>query len=243
MKQVLVFDKSKPDIGLLTRKPKIGPEHKLVRRFTDFFTNSFKSKSTRLAIFHEPQLDSGFPDIVFVEFSPGVIDKWNDRRSSSQPMDIRILHYLYLVKGADSAFIERTLGINGRILLPSLERLLDSQLIYRKSGQWRTYSLTNIFAIRNIVAVEAKMNGWQSVFEQARINKWFASESYILSPIIQPNAKTLKTSNKLGIGIYTCNSDGVTKISESDRGSLPSCYASWMFNEWIGRSLESGYHS
>lgn len=237
MKGFIEFCASNLEIGLLTRNSRKGPEQVLVRNFVDSITNSFKNKNTELAIFYEPQLDTGFPDIVFVEYLPHIFDKWNDARSSILPIDVKVLHYLHLVNGSDSSSMESKLGIDSDILLKSLERLLDSKLIYRKSKQWKPFSLRKNFAVKEIVAIEAKISNLKSAFEQAQINKWYASESYVLFPTVMPNKDTISTSQKLGVGIYTSNLNGINKVSHSMRGMLPSCYASWLFNEWIGRYL------
>lgn len=237
MKDFIEFNTSNLEIGLLARNSRKGPEQTLVRNFVDHITNSFKNKSTKLAVFYEPQLDTGFPDIVFVEYLPRIFEKWNDVRSSILPIDIKVLNYLHLVDGSDSSSMENKLGIDSDNLLKSLERLLDSKLIHRKSKQWKPFSLRNNFAIKEIVAIEAKISNLKSAFEQAQINKWYASESYILLPTVMPNKDTINTSQKLGVGIYTSNLNGISKVSHSMRGMLPSCYASWLFNEWTGRYL------
>lgn len=237
MKGFIEFGASNLEIGLLTRNSRKGPEQVLVRNFVNSIKDSFKNKNTKFAVFYEPQLDTGFPDIVFVEYRPHIFNNWREIRSSIQPIDVKVLHHLYLVNGTDSSSIERKLGIHSNILLKSLERLLDSKLIHRKSKQWKPFSLRKNFAVKEIVAIEAKISNLKSAFEQAQMNKWYASESYVLLPTVIPNKDTINTSQKLGVGIYTSNLNGINKVRHSIRGMLPSCYASWLFNEWIGRYL------
>jgi predicted transcriptional regulator len=223
------------NIGLVTRKSKEGPETKLVDNFIDYIYNSSLPKNRKLAVFKEPQLDTGYPDIVLIEYLPEIYEQWPEARTALQTIDLKILHFLYTYRGATSYQLENLLGIKSKALLRSLERLLDSKLIYRSSKKWRTLRLNHIFAIKKIIAIEAKINNWQSAFHQANLDKWFASESYVLSPIIQPSAKTIDLSSNYGVGIFTCNKNGVQKLSDSCISPLPSCYASWLFNEWIGR--------
>lgn len=239
MSHVLQFRTSAPDIGLVARKRRKGPEHELVRGFTSAAVESFQSRSTYLAVFHEPQLDTGFPDIVFVEYSPRVFDHWNDPRFSLSSQDLKLLHHLSRIHGADSDTLTRQLGLTSKSLLLSLERLLDAKLIRRYARQWQPVSLKRTFGVTQITSFEAKIKDWKSAFRQAELNKWFASESNVVSPVLRPSGKVVDSSAKLGVGIYTFNDAGLTQVTRGDVSRLPSCYASWLFNEWIGRSLWS----
>jgi hypothetical protein len=223
------------NIGLVTRKSKEGPEAKLVDNFIDYIYNSNLTRNRKLAVFREPQLDTGFPDIVLVEYLPEIYEQWSETRTTIQTIELKILHFLYTSHGATSHQLENLLGIKSKALLRSLEKLLDSKLISHSSKKWQTLRLNHIFAIKKIIAIEAKINNWQSAFCQANLDKWFASESYVLSPITQPSTKTIDSSINYGVGIFTCNKYGIKKISNSCISPLPSCYASWLFNEWIGR--------
>ena len=144
---------------------------------------------------------------------------------------------LYYSDGSDSKSLETRLGINSKSLLLSLERLLDSKLIKRSARQWKPYCLKYTFAITRIIAIEAKIKDWKSAFYQAEINKWFSSESYIVSPVLRPTTRIIDTARKLGIGIYSFDTNCMKKVNQAAKSKLPSCYASWMFNEWIGRYL------
>ena len=238
MDSILQFNTANPTIGLLSRHSKTGPEQELVRDFTARFASSFKKHDTNLAIFHEPQLETGFPDLVFVEYTSHVFDDWTKTRSTLQAVDLKLLHYLNSSKGADSEIIEKQLGLNGKVQLRSLEKLLDGKLITRKSRQWQPLELKRTFAIKKLIAVEAKISNWQEAFRQAQTDKWFASESYVLSPVIQPTERIRDTARDLGVGIYTYKAQKVTEIHRSHVTPLPACHASWLFNEWIGRYLQ-----
>ena len=237
MTHVIKFKDSIPEIGLFTRKPVKGPEQELVEHFIPHVTTSFRNKDTSLAVFYEPKLDTGFPDIVFVEFCADIFSEWKEPRSYLLPVDLKVLHHLYCVGGSNSETLENQLGIKDKNLIISLERLLNSKLIRRYAKQWKPYQLKHTFAIKRIVAVEAKIEDWKSAFQQAEINTWFASESYVLSPVSSPTTRIVNISQRLGLGIYTFCDTHVNQVTQAVKGSLPSCYAAWMFNEWIGRRL------
>jgi len=228
---------SNPKIGLYTRRTKQGPELNLVNSFIEHTKNTYKSQNKKLAIFTEPLLDTGFPDVVVAEYDPRSFERWTEPRFNLLPGDLKVLHYLYAKRSASSKTIELQLGIDSRALLRTLERLLDAGLVSRHSKRWKPLNIKEAFAIKKLVAVEAKMQNWNIAFRQAQSNKWFASESYILSPVTRPSSKTLARSEQLGIGILSYNNSIVQEVVKSARIPLPACYASWLFNEWIGHHI------
>lgn len=230
----LTFKKTNPEIGLNTRKSKTGPEKQLVDDFLNCYT---EETNEPFAIFWEPSLDTGYPDIVIASFQPKVFEEWSKHRFELSISDIKMLHYLYSQGGATSEDIERALGVDKRNLLKSIERLLDSKMIRRYSKKWMPYSIKRRYAIDKIVAIEAKIKDWKSAFEQAQNNKWFASESFVLSPNTSPTKRIIERSQELGVGILSFKKSKIGLIEHSQKSSLPSSYASWLFNEWIGRRL------
>jgi hypothetical protein len=115
----------------------------------------------------------------------------------------------------------------------SLERLQAAKLIEHVCDAWRLESPSNVFAAEEIVAVEAKMTEWGAGFEQALLNRWFASASYLLVPRINKRSSLLQRGCELGIGIRTPDEIIVKSHCWSE---LPCSYASWLFNEWAWRA-------
>ncbi len=238
MAPIIEFTVSDPSIGIVVRPTRMGPEADLTSRFVAAETASLGEKRRSYALFLEPQLDTGFPDIVLVGFNPRVFERWQRDRNKITTVDIKILHHLHLTGGADAACIETQLGIDSRTLVRSIERLLSAGLIRWSARQWVPRSLRNTYAISSIQAVEAKMKNWGNAFQQAQMNRWFASESYILSPVPNPTEKIIEASRSLGVGIYTMPVGLAPKrLTRAKRTGLPACYGSWLFNEWIGRHL------
>ena len=236
MADTIIFQKSIPNMGYLARKSVKGPEQRLIKEFSKGILSNNKSD---VAVFWEPLMDTGYPDLIFAYYNPNVFEYWHESRSTLTVTDIKVLYYLYRVDGATSDTIEAVLGMSGKKLLFSIERLLDCKMIRRYAKQWTPYSIEKRYAIKNIVAYEAKMSNWQSAFRQAEMNKWFASESFVVSPVKQPTQRIVNKSIKIGVGIYSYNKGEAECISQAQRFDLPSCYASWLFNEWIGRKLYS----
>lgn len=238
MPPLIEFVESVKSIGLFTRAKRKGPERDLVDRFVSEKKDELSKKALSYALFHEPELPTGFPDVVIVSYNPRIFETWKTDRLKLNSLDIKILHHLNLVHGSDTEGIEKQLGMDGKVLIQSLERLHSSDLIRWYAKKWMPRSQRKKYAIRSIIAIEAKIKNWKSAFSQAEINRWFASESYILTPSAQPTERILQKSQKTGVGILIMPEKSRSKkIRNSLREEIPLCYVSWLFNEWIGRYL------
>jgi len=235
--KMLEFARSNNRVGLLTRNGTAGPEADLVESFKDYIPRCFRWRKGRVALFREPQLDTGFPDLVVVQYLPQTFRSWPRARLNLKSLDLKILHHLQRVKAADSAALFSALGIDAKGLLAALERLLDANMITRVRRTWRPRPLTQLFGLLSIVAIEAKIKNWGSAFKQGHLNQWFASESYVLSPVESPRSKVLERSQRTGVGIFLLNGGGVRRLKSAQKHRIPISYGSWMFNEWIGRYL------
>lgn len=234
----MVINSNRPDIGLYTRQVTIGGEYELVEQFIDFYCHSFKlnNKKTQLAVFVEPRLDSGFPDIVFAPYLPSIIDNWSDKREKLDVYDLKLLAHLYSVEGANGTKLMSTLGFPEKQILISLEKLLDAKLVSYRKSSWQVREIRNVFSLTKLIAVEAKISNINKVVEQTRLNTRFASHSYALTNSTHPKVDTLKTFKRFGLGLYGKDSQ-FRQIVAAKEHSLPSSYLSFQFNEWIGKSL------
>lgn len=241
MSQVMIMNNSWPDIGLYTRSPTIGGEYELVEQFIEYYCNSFirNNKKTQLAVFVEPRVDAGFPDVVFASYLPSITENWTDRREELDVFDLKLLSYLCTVGGVRGTKIISTLGFSEKQTLVSLEKLMDAKLISYRSHSWRVRELRDVFSLTKLIAVEAKLNDINKVIEQTHLNTRFASHSYALTNSTHPQGTTVKTFKRFGLGLYGKDSQ-FRRIVDARSFSLPSSYLSFQFNEWIGKSLAHG---
>lgn len=235
MQSVLHFKRSKPSIGLLVRQRSQGPERTLIDSFVNELNEEQKGRSGHRAIFREPLIDTGYPDVVVAEYDPRVYDRWTSDRSLIGNDDLKVLHFLFHSGGATSKDIEKKLGFLGSTVMQVIEALLDAKLIRRYARAWQPLNLEQIFALKSIMAVEGKMYDMRSAFHQAIANQWFASESYVLTPAPYRNKEMHQTFTGLGIGLLSLCDEKIEKIHPAKRLNLPHSYASWVFNEWVGR--------
>ena len=226
-------------IGLKTRRQTQGRELELVKKFIDYYANRFEDKRTnsKLAIFCEPYIESGFPDIVFAEYNEETYDNWNEIREKLKTNDLKVLQHIISNKKITSKKIKMQLGLTGdNDLLPILEKLYDANLITRKDGYYQSKNIREIYGIKKLEAFEAKINNITTVVEQANINNWFASKTFILSNVNHPTEKTIQKLEKTGVGMYVLDKDFV-RLKDAKKHNLPNCYISLLFNEWIGKKI------
>lgn len=239
MPQLLEFKITDPEIGISARTEIEGPESTLLNEFIKQYAYQLSSLKRHYALFFEPLLPTGYPDLVVVTYDPHKYRFWTEERSELDVLDLKVLHHLYFVKGSTSSLMEKQLGLDSKKLLRILERLMDASLIKRAKQHWLPKRLKDTYGISDIKTIEAKISDWSNVFKQANMNRWFSSESCVLSPVSKPSMKIIAKAKAHGIGIYSMPPCAQVKtIQKPERtGGLPISYASWLFNEWIGRQL------
>jgi hypothetical protein len=211
------------------RKPKAGPESDLVNEFVESNLPPAPLGQKR-TVFLEPEIESGYPDIVAVYWQTAITRRWPLRRLALTTFDIQIAHFL-AIQGETPP--SRLFSFFGNGLANSIEKLHDAELVCKSGSSWQIASMRDIFAVRRIVAIEAKINSWRAGLDQAFLNTWFASESHLVLPKLPRGDRVLKETSRFGIGLLTLgqplDSSGV--VAQSCR--IPKSYASWLFNEWV----------
>ena len=235
MSAILLVDNKSVDIGLKSRVSTIGPEIDMVHEFIYTTTESFKHKKNKLAVFIEPMVDRAYPDIVFAEYNPIILDNWEDARKNIEVIDMKILENLRALRGCNSEILFRRTHFNHKIILQSIERLYDAGLIERKNKVWKSKPLKEIYSLKRLMSVEAKIGNMDSLLRQADANKWFASESYGLSQVKRPKDTTIQRFQNYGVGLCGLDKGKVIEFNKASKQKLATNYMSWMFNEWVGR--------
>lgn len=210
----------------------------MVSEFIDYYCCKFlrDNKKNNLAVFVEPRIASGFPDVVFASYKPSITDTWNDFRRNIDVNDLKILSFLLHAGGATGTQLLSSLKMPERQTLISLEKLLDAKLVIYKQQHWHPKDVHSVFSIKKLVSVEAKISDVSKVIEQSYINTWFASHSYALTSATRPQDETIKAFTQRGIGLY-CKGKTFHKVVDASRLTLPSSYQSLQFNEWIGNRV------
>ena len=226
---VTVIDREMTSSNLSTtfRRRRPGPEAELV----DWFLEEWPVKAPRgcrITVFREPRLESGFPDLVLVIWNVQAAKRWNPVRASLTHQHIRLMQFIF---GAGSVSHKCLTEVFSKKISKYLSRLEEAEMVQKTGDTWATIDLSKSFATRNIVAVEAKMSEWAVALEQAFLNTWFASSSYVLVPHVPKRSGFLKTAVSRGVGVWAQAETGKSQTIPQS-GKLPVSYASWLFNEW-----------
>jgi hypothetical protein len=214
--------------GTRFRSRRSGPEADLVDRFVDALPIG-TPRDCRTTLFREPRLLSGFPDLVAVTWHVPTTQRWTGARRDIATADLRVLQLL--VSGGPAADADLT-RIFGKVPAASLKRLDEAGLVRKRAGTWASRRLKESFAVRGIVAFEAKISDWAQAIHQASANRWFASESYVLVPAVPRRSTLLVQARQAGVGVWVEGVNTPLQQAPSTIEQQPMSFASWLFNEW-----------
>jgi hypothetical protein len=219
---------------VLSRTATQGPELDIVRAFLDRGICGGRTGHV-VSVFCEPRLDTGYPDIVLVHWDRKAADAWPIHRAELTNDDVRLLHFLYNARSVsrDELRCRSSLRQADR----TIERLAAARVVKVSSRSIRVRPLREIFAVRRLIALEAKISDWRRGLQQAFVNTWFASESFLLLPHIPKGTLLLEDAARIGVGVVSADQDLSTPLVRSRRDRLPQSYASWLFNEWAWRGF------
>lgn len=211
------------------RQPTLGPELDIVKAYCEEHLINLDA-ADNLSIFMEPKLDSGFPDIVVVVWSHEVANRWPQRRALLTPTDLELVHHVNLVGSLPVEKLTKRFGT--RKTSEMMLRLSDAQISEVKTDEIVKRPLDEVFAVKRIIAIEAKIKDWSNGLQQAFQNTLFASESYLLLRAL-PNSQSLfDTAEKLGVGLLDKDSSVCRPHLKARPGALPTSHAAWLLNEW-----------
>lgn len=193
-------------------------------------------KTSDIAVFLEPSLDSGYPDLVIAVYANDFLHRWNEQRFNVDDRSLKVLACL-MDNGAQTVnALSEYSGFSEKQLIRSLEKLHDAGLAKMISGKkWRTENRSQFFGIKKLIAIEAKIDDSAQAIRQAFCNRRFASESYVLLASKAPAESTVDRCKELGIGLFSGKSH--RRILKAKNTAVSTNYITLKFNEWIGRSL------
>lgn len=235
MGEILLFEQSLSNIGLISRTSKSGEELDMVNHYVDYLKHKYRNRKTDIAIFYEPKIETGYPDLVIVEFNSTISQQWKPLRHKLSASDIKILFYIQSKKSTCIDEIVELLGYKSLTVVRSITKLANLNLIrVSKNGTIHNVALQSYCSVKNIISIEAKIDKWSMAIAQAQKNVWFSSESYILMNRSNCNETIIKQCKMFGIGIILLNGKVKTVLPGEFR-RVPVSYMSLMFNEWIMR--------
>lgn len=238
MNKIKIFSHSIQEIGYVARTNTKGNEFDMVNRYIEHIIKKYsKLKRKQIAIFIEPQIDTGYPDIVIVEYNTSSEHLWNENRKHLSTNDLKILYQIQQQKNASLKSLNELLGFSIIDIKKSITRLATCNLVHLSKTQnhVRNIQLSAYCRINKIISIEAKIDKWSEAIQQASKNVWFSTESYILMNKDSCNNLIIEKCKQHGIGIILVNGRIQYEL-ESEHRVFPVSYASLQFNEWIQRA-------
>lgn len=174
-----IIDRDSAPKGVIFRRTMRGPEHDLLDGFISAMP-LVHAPDSRVTVLREPGLESGYPDLVIVVWRDGRTSDWDESRMALVQEDLRLMHYVFQRRRVDQSEIENYFGL--RFARRSVARLHGAGLVRPAGTAWFPCAFERTFAATKIIAIEAKIGKWTEVLNQARLNTWFASKSYVLVP-------------------------------------------------------------
>lgn len=208
--------------------------------FVDSFletANPFSDSRYNLVYFQEAPADGTIPDVIVAQWHKGKPIKWSMHRDNLKKQDLKILHFLstYGRRGASRSLIERQLGFAEAMIQKSLDRLVLAEVAEIIGTRARSRTLNEIFFLKEIIAIEAKLGSYKKALRQAQLNGNFSSMSYILVP--QLTCQPPECDRSIDIGLMTFDGSSTTVHRSSKRQQIPASPFSWMVNEHVGRMI------
>ncbi len=188
------------------------------------------------AIFREPHLECGVPDLVIAVWHLETARRWEPERAKVDAGDLRVLQYMLNAERTDDADLYQI--FNSR-LMRSINRLDRAGMIRRVRDRWVPRSLRYNFALRRLISVEAKATDRAPAIEQAFRNLWFATDSLVLFPRAPRSVRVHEYAKAMSVGLVTLDAPAIDARTRSE-SRQPKCYASWLFNEWAWRDFSGG---
>lgn len=205
---------------------------------SSFFADINKNHKYKASIIQEPYTGFGYADLVCIIWDQSIRNKWSDKRNQLDITDIKILHHLYNVKiFKEKSEITKELGFSLRNANKSVGKLLEAELVtMNKQNKIKIKLTKEIFFIKEIISIEAKLHNWKRALEQSVNNTYFSSQSYTLFPDKIITKRLLEEYINTDVGIISFEKS-YRVIIKPKRRTIPSSMSSWFFNEHIGREL------
>jgi hypothetical protein len=220
--------------GPRVRTPTAGPELDLITEALRSY--EIRAGSARPLVFREPELPTGFPDVVAVFCRPQSSEP-TPTRCRLGPDHLRLLHHVYRLRRSSAADVAVALRRDERGVRRLLDDLEEALLLRQIRDRAVARALDSVFIATRIVAIEAKIHDWQRALRQAVANTWFASHSYVLMPLDRVGETLCQHAARLGIGLMTYDGSRIAVRLRPRRLPIPSSYGSWLVNEWAVGSV------
>lgn len=239
MNSITIFDHTIKSINYIARSNTLGDEFDMVVKYiNDFISKHTKLKEKKFAIFIEPCIPTGYPDIVIVEYY-----NLQNMKNNSAILNKTCLKILFEINNSNFTSVSSLsskLGFSEKDVLKAVNILDLNHLIHFSSNKKsiRKTKLSTYSGIKRIISIEAKIDKWREALSQASKNTCFSTDSYILINKKVCNQEIIAECRKHGIGIILVNGK-IETVLKCEHRPYPVSYISFEFNEWIKKYIQN----
>ncbi len=216
-----------PGLGFRTETP--GPESDLIQEALQHRLPT-DSRLARI-LFREPRLLTGYPDIVAAYPTLRTIPV-SERRCDLRASHVQVAHQVHLLRTVRLERLADLLQLRVRVLEVLVEDLVAAGLLMQRGKTLQLQALDRVFALKRIVAIEAKISDWRAALQQAAANLWFASHSYVLLPRRRSYSAITASASRLGVGVLSLQDSKLTCCYPL-LGTHPHLVRLLAVNEWV----------
>ena len=238
MNSITIFNNTIPEINYIARSNTLGDEFDMVVKYiNNFISKHANLKEKKYAIFIEPCIPTGYPDIVIVEYYNS-----QNMNNSSILLDKTCLKILFEINAnnyTSVSSLSAKLGFSTKEVLKAANILSSNHLIHFSNNKEsiRKKKLNTYSGIKKIISIEAKIDKWREALIQASKNTCFSTDSYILINKKECNQEIISECQKHGIGIILVNGK-IETVLKCEHRPYPVSYISFEFNEWIKKNIQ-----
>ena len=216
--------------------------------FIDDFLRVAESINNSAHVIKEFRTGYGLPDILSIEYDKHTLKKRirNVKSAKLRPFDIKAAYamvYLSKRRWVKLETLRTDMSASNGSIKSLVENLVQRKMAVKKGDLIKCVPKRDIFAIRAVVAIEAKLKKWKAAIFQAQRYLWFTNNSNILIPAINSTQlKKIKDScKKYHVGLITFSKDKTLSPIVKIRKRKPyNTYLAWLLNEVLLEETRRG---
>jgi hypothetical protein len=183
----------------------------------------------RREVLLEPHVFSSFPDAVVVYWDAKAGALLRTRFDGVRLSDLRMLSALTMRGSMDLTDLAIEYGDQ---MSRGLRRLENAGAVTVGDSRAVVSPVEEIFAVRRLVAIEAKMHDWRGGLAQAVHNTWFAAESYLLLPTLPRGRAPYDEAERLSVGLLDESTELPAHASGCPMALRHPSVGAWLINAW-----------
>jgi hypothetical protein len=207
--------------------------------FVNSYLSSLEDKTNSTLLLRDFQTGYGLPDILCTEYSKAVVQNRvrHLRHKDIPPFTLDCAYTMAYLTRRRSVKIS-TLKTAFRTTNGSFDLLIQTlklrRLVRIKSGIIKAERKKDIFAIKSITVLEAKLYDWKRAIFQAQRYRWFTDNCYVLLPKISDRQinRVIWLCKKYHVGLMMFSNNSVLNPMIKLKKKQPyNTYLAWLLNE------------